>query len=150
MKTLKKLFYLSVLSAVLLFTAVDSFAASEKTIIAKIAELGQIDNEAATQQFNLVFNAIKEELKAGNEVMIKKFGKFEVQARTEREGRNPKTGAAIKIPAKRYVNFKAADGLKDEMNIGVGKAEPIETKAPIEESADAKNPTTENDKLVSK
>ncbi len=140
MKILKKLFYLSLLSAILLSTAIDSFAASEKTIIAKIAELGQIDNETATQQFNLVFNAIKEELKAGNEVIIKKFGKFEIQARAEREGRNPKTGAAIKIPAKRYVHFKATDGLKNEMNIGVGKAEPIEAKTAVEE----------DDKLVSK
>ena len=104
-----------------------SFAASEKAIISKMSELGGISNEEAGKQFNLVFQAIKEELVAGNEVTIKKFGKFQVQNRSERDGRNPKTGAAIKIPAKRYVNFKSYDSLKDDMNVGVGKATTIAT-----------------------
>ena len=102
-----------------------SSAASEKNIITKISDLGGISSEEATKQFNLVFQAVKEELMAGNEVTIKKFGKFQVQNRSERDGRNPKTGAAIRIPAKRYVHFKSYDSLKDEMNVGVGKATTI-------------------------
>ena len=104
-----------------------AFAASEKAVISKMSELGGISNEEAGKQFNLVFQAIKEELVAGNEVTIKKFGKFHVQNRSERDGRNPKTGASIKIPAKRYVNFKSYDSLKDDMNVGVGKATTIAT-----------------------
>lgn len=102
-----------------------SSAASEKSIITKISELGGISSEEANKQFNLVFQAVKEELVAGNEVVVKKFGKFQVQNRSERDGRNPKTGATIRIPAKRYVHFKSYDSLKDDMNVGVGKATAI-------------------------
>lgn len=122
--SVKNLFLVAALSLFYLLPNV-SFAVSEKTVIAKISELGSISNEEANKQFELVFRAIKEELLAGNEVVIKKFGKFQVQNRSEREGRNPKTGDAIKIPAKRYVHFKSYDNLKDEMNVGVGKATTI-------------------------
>ncbi|MDR2338031.1 MAG: HU family DNA-binding protein [Deltaproteobacteria bacterium] len=135
---IKQLFNVTVITLLLVLSSFNCFAASEKSIVAKVAELGGLDNETAAQQFSLVFNAIKEELKAGNEVVIKKFGKFEVQQRSERNGRNPKTGAAIKIPAKRYVHFKSYDSLKDEMNPGVGKAQLIE------ETSEQVAGTTEN------
>ena len=124
----KNLFLVAILSLLYVMPNV-SFAASEKSIVSRISELGGVSSEEANKQFELVFRAVKEELMAGNEVVIKKFGKFQIQNRSERDGRNPKTGATIKIPAKRYVHFKSYDSLKDEMNIGVGKATTIPTES---------------------
>ncbi|HWY24036.1 MAG TPA: HU family DNA-binding protein [Nevskia sp.] len=51
-------------------------------------------------------------LKKGNKVALSQFGIFEVKKRPARKGRNPATGAAIKIPAKKNVRFKSSAGLK--------------------------------------
>ena len=97
-------------------------AASNDGVISRMTVMGNISDQQARDQFDLVFNAIKEELKVGSQVSVKNFGKFHVQNRDERVGRNPKTGAALKIPAKRYARFSASDNLKTELNPGVGKA----------------------------
>ena len=60
--------------------------------------------------------AIANALKAGDKVQLIGFGTFEVKATAEREGRNPKTGEAIKIPAAKKPAFSASKALKDEVN----------------------------------
>jgi nucleoid DNA-binding protein len=57
--------------------------------------------------------AIKKELKKGNAVTLVGFGTFDVKKRKARTGRNPQTGKAIKIAAKKVPVFKAGKGLKD-------------------------------------
>ena len=57
--------------------------------------------------------AIKKALKKGNTVTLVGFGTFRVSKRKARKGRNPQTGAAIKIAAKKVPVFKAGKGLKD-------------------------------------
>ena len=59
---------------------------------------------------------IAEELKAGGKVQMVGFGTFEVSERAAREGRNPRTGATMKIEATRMPKFKAGKALKDMMN----------------------------------
>ena len=61
-------------------------------------------------------NAITAALKAGDKVQLIGFGTFEVKATAEREGRNPKTGEAIKIAAAKKPAFAASKVLKDEVN----------------------------------
>ena len=56
---------------------------------------------------------IEKTLKAGNDVVLTGFGTFSVAKRAARMGRNPQTGATIKIAAKRVPKFKAGKGLKD-------------------------------------
>ena len=57
--------------------------------------------------------AIKKALKKGNAVTLVGFGTFRVSKRKARTGRNPQTGKAIKIAAKKVPVFKAGKGLKD-------------------------------------
>jgi integration host factor subunit alpha len=59
-----------------------------------------------------VFDIIKEELNNGNDVMISGFGKWTVKSKRERKGRNPKTGEALMIDARRVVTFKPSSVLR--------------------------------------
>lgn len=63
-----------------------------------------------------VFGAISGAAKKGDEVAIPGFGKFKVQAKPARTGRNPSTGAAIQIAASKKVVFQPAKSLKDSVN----------------------------------
>ena len=55
-------------------------------------------------------------LAAGDQVRLNGFGTFRVKGRKARTGVNPKTGAAIEIPASKAVKFKPATALKEELN----------------------------------
>ncbi len=57
--------------------------------------------------------AIRKALKKGDTVTLVGFGTFRVSKRKARKGRNPQTGAVIKIAAKKVPVFKAGKGLKD-------------------------------------
>jgi len=59
-----------------------------------------------------VFDIIKDELNHGNDVMISGFGKWTVKRKRERKGRNPKTGEALMIDARRVVTFKPSSVLR--------------------------------------
>ena len=63
-----------------------------------------------------VFQQIAEAAKAGAETSIPAFGKFKIKDTPAREGRNPATGATIKIAASKTPKFKAGKGLKDAVN----------------------------------
>lgn len=56
---------------------------------------------------------VEASLKKGTDVPLSGLGKFKVQSRKARIGRNPQTGAEIKIPAKKVVKFTVAKNLKD-------------------------------------
>ncbi len=62
---------------------------------------------------NATFAAIQKALKKGDTVTLVGFGTFSVSKRKARKGRNPQTGEAIKIAAKKVPVFKAGKGLKD-------------------------------------
>ena len=72
--------------------------------VAAAAKLTKKDAEAAV---NAVTASIVEALKNGEKVQLVGFGTFEVKARGERKGRNPKTGAEIVIPASKAPAFSA-------------------------------------------
>ncbi|MGN1059506.1 MAG: HU family DNA-binding protein [Clostridia bacterium] len=56
---------------------------------------------------------VTDELKKGEKISLIGFGTFETRQRAAREGKNPQTGAAIKIPASTVPAFKAGKALKD-------------------------------------
>ncbi len=58
-------------------------------------------------------SVVEKTLKKGGDVPLPSLGKFKVQNRKARIGRNPQTGEAIKIPAKKVVKFTVAKNLKD-------------------------------------
>jgi integration host factor subunit alpha len=63
-----------------------------------------------------VFAIIKDELSQGNEVLVSSFGKWKAKAKKERRGRNPQTGDALTIDARRVVTFKPSTILRDSIN----------------------------------
>ncbi len=81
--------------------------------IADKAGLTKKDAEAAVKAFTDVVSA---QLKKGDKVQLVGFGTFEVSKRAAREGRNPQTGAVMKIAASKAPKFKAGKALKDLVN----------------------------------
>jgi DNA-binding protein HU-beta len=63
-----------------------------------------------------VFKAIADAAAAGEEISLPGFGKFKVKVTPERKGRNPSTGATIKIAAAKKLTFTPAKALKDNLN----------------------------------
>ncbi|OPZ60659.1 MAG: DNA-binding protein HU [Deltaproteobacteria bacterium ADurb.Bin510] len=63
-----------------------------------------------------VFDAIAGAMEKGEEVRLIGFGTFKVSERAAREGKNPQTGAMIKIPAKKVARFIPGKALKDSIN----------------------------------
>lgn len=62
-----------------------------------------------------LFEIIKDDLGKGNDVMISGFGKWSVKAKKKRTGRNPQTGEAMTISARRVISFKSSQVLKKEL-----------------------------------
>jgi len=60
-------------------------------------------------------NVVEKTLKKGGDIPLTGLGKFKVLNRKARMGRNPQTGEAIKIPAKKVVKFTVAKNLKDQV-----------------------------------
>ena len=81
--------------------------------IAEKTELSKKDAEKALKAFT---DVVAEELKKGEKIQLVGFGTFEVAERPARDGRNPLTGKAMKIPASKSPKFKAGKALKDTVN----------------------------------
>lgn len=79
------------------------------------AEQG-IDKAAAKRVIDATLKAITDAAVKGEEVSLPGFGKFKVQDRPAREGRNPATGATLTIAASRKISFTPAKALKDSLN----------------------------------
>ncbi|MBN1907189.1 MAG: HU family DNA-binding protein [Deltaproteobacteria bacterium] len=70
----------------------------------------------ATAAVDCVFDSISKALKKKESVTLVGFGTFKVDKRKARTGRNPQTGEAIKIKAKKVPKFVAGKSLKDAVN----------------------------------
>ena len=81
--------------------------------IAEKAELSKKDAEKALKAFT---DVVEEELKKGEKIQLVGFGTFEVSERAAREGRNPQTGATMKIEACKVPKFKPGKALKAAVN----------------------------------
>lgn len=81
--------------------------------VAELAGLSKADAEKAT---DATFAAITSALKDNDDVRLVGFGSFSVSSRPARDGRNPQTGAVIKIAASRQPKFSAGKALKDAIN----------------------------------
>ena len=85
-------------------------------LIAAVAEKAELSKKDAEKAVKALTEAVAEELKKGGKVQLVGFGTFEVSDRAAREGRNPQTGAAMKIAASKMPKFKAGKALKDMIN----------------------------------
>ena len=85
-------------------------------LIEHIAAHADISKAAATRALESTIDAVKATLKKGGSVSLVGFGTFEVTKRVARNGRNPATGAAIKIKAAKVPKFRPGKALKDALN----------------------------------
>ena len=82
-------------------------------LVAAIADEAGLSKKDAEKALKAFTDVVTEELKKGEKVQLVGFGTFEVSERAAREGRNPQTGAAMKIAASKAPKFKAGKALKD-------------------------------------
>ncbi len=97
-------------------------------LIEAIAGAAGLSKSQADTALNATINAIKAELSKGGNVSLIGFGSFTVSKRSARTGRNPFTGATIKIAARKVAKFSAGSDLKSVVNgekkVGAKKAAP--------------------------
>lgn len=89
---------------------------NKNDLVAKVAATAGLSKADATKAVDAVFDSIMAALKKGAEVRLVGFGTFLVTKRRASEGRNPRTGEKIKIPASKLPKFRAGKGLKDAVN----------------------------------
>ncbi|MGV6801888.1 MAG: HU family DNA-binding protein [bacterium] len=89
---------------------------NKNEFIDRVADLADMSKADAGRAVDAVFDTITETLKNGDEVRMIGFGTFSAAKRKARDGRNPRTGETIKIPASIQPKFSAGKGLKDALN----------------------------------
>lgn len=89
---------------------------NKNELIAHVADSAGLSKADAGKAVDAVFDGITASLKKGDEVRLVGFGTFSVVSREASEGRNPRTGEKIKIPASKQPKFKPGKTLKDDLN----------------------------------
>jgi DNA-binding protein HU-beta len=89
---------------------------NKNDVVAAVAQSGGLSKANSAKAVDAVFDAISAALKSGEDVRLVGFGSFGVANRAARQGRNPRTGATIQIPASRRPTFKAGKELKQSVN----------------------------------
>jgi len=89
---------------------------NKSELVAEIAKNASASKVAVEVVLDEAINAITKALKKGDDVRLIGFGTFSATKRAAKEGRNPRTGAKIKIAACKQPKFKAGKALKDALN----------------------------------
>jgi DNA-binding protein HU-beta len=92
------------------------FKVNKSELIEHIAKQADISKAAAGRALEAVVSGVRASLKKGNSVTLVGFGTFAVGRRAARTGRNPRTGASIKIKAAKVPKFRPGKALKDSVN----------------------------------
>jgi len=85
-------------------------------LIEQIATDADLSKAAAARALDSMVETIKKTLKKGGTVTVLGFGTFAVSKRAARTGRNPRTGAPLKIKAAKVAKFRPGKALKDALN----------------------------------
>lgn len=85
-------------------------------LVAAVAEKAALSKKDAEKAVSAVVDTITAALADGDKVQLVGFGTFEVRERAARTGKNPRTGAAIKIDASKVPAFKAGQAFKNSIN----------------------------------
>jgi len=91
-------------------------ALTKTDIVERIAEKNDFKPTEAKDVLEELIEIIKSTLASGEDLMISGFGKFEVNEKQPRKGRNPATGNSMVLAKRRVVTFKCAEKLKDRIN----------------------------------
>ena len=82
----------------------------------RLAERAEITMSAARDEVKWFFDTITDALTSGDEVRIHGFGSFKTAQRAARVGRNPRTGEAVQVPARRVVRFSPSTTLSQTLS----------------------------------
>ncbi|MBN1842563.1 MAG: integration host factor subunit alpha [Deltaproteobacteria bacterium] len=89
---------------------------NKKSIVEAIYERVGFPKRETAAIVDAALELVKSSLTNGEPVMISAFGKFAVRERKAQQGRNPQTGEAMTIPARKVVSFKVSRVLKEQIN----------------------------------
>jgi DNA-binding protein HU-beta len=84
-------------------------------LVTKIAQDARLTKAQATAALESFMDGVTKTLRAGKRITLVGFGTFSISKRAARKGRNPATGATIKIKAKRVAKFKAGNELSSKL-----------------------------------
>ena len=91
-------------------------ALTKQTIIDKISTKNKQTPSQAKDNLETLLEIMKSTLASGEDVMISGFGKFQVNKKAPRKGRNPATSKEMMLKERRTVTFKCSGGLRDRIN----------------------------------
>ena len=85
-------------------------------LIETIAETNGFTKDRSSEVTETFLEIIKRTLESGEDVLVSGFGKFCVNEKGERRGRNPETGEDLMLPPRKVVTFKCSRKLRDKVN----------------------------------
>jgi integration host factor subunit beta len=97
-------------------------------LVEEVARVSELTKKHSEIIVNTVFDPIVEALRKDDKIELRGFGSFRIRQRRSRQGRNPKTGDKVDVPAKRIPYFKPGKELKELIN-GPGGAGVASTSA---------------------
>lgn len=89
---------------------------NKQDLVSAVADSAELSKADAGRAVDALIEVVKKGLKKGDTITLVGFGTFSVRKRAARQGRNPQTGATIKIKASKNPAFKAGKALKDAVN----------------------------------
>ena len=89
---------------------------NKEELVKEISKKAKVSQKAAADVLSATLDTIEKTVSKGKKVTLVGFGTFEARKRAARIGRNPQTGAEIKIPSCKAPAFKAGKALKDIVN----------------------------------
>ena len=91
-------------------------ALTKADIVQAIMDQGGFTNNKSSELTETLIEIVKRTLAAGEDVLVSGFGKFCVNEKAERRGRNPATGDAMMLKPRRVVTFKCSGKLRNKIN----------------------------------
>jgi integration host factor subunit beta len=85
-------------------------------LVEEVARVSELTKKHSEVIVNTVFDSIVEALRKDEKIELRGFGSFRIRQRRSRQGRNPKTGDKVDVPAKRIPYFKPGKELKELIN----------------------------------
>ncbi len=85
-------------------------------LVEEVARVSELTKKHSEVIVNTVFDSITQALQSSEKIELRGFGSFRIRQRRSRQGRNPKTGDKVDVPAKRIPYFKPGKELKELIN----------------------------------
>ena len=98
-------------------------ALTKEKIINEIYNQCGLSKTKSVEAVESLLETIKQTLESGEDVLITRFGKFYVNEKNERRGRNPQTGEVLQLRARRVVTFQCSGVLREQINSNPKKKE---------------------------